>query len=170
MKQFSVWLLPPKKVQAGYREIIDKFSRSLKTPEFEPHITLISSIETSEELLVEKVGNWVKDQKPVKIELTEVGVSTTFFQCVFLRVKPTVELLKAYMAVNQRLKKAESGFYMPHMSLVYGDIDVDLRFSVARKIGLKTKRFVADRVAIIKIKALSPDKWVKIAEFKLQTQ
>lgn len=161
MNRLSFWLLPPKKIQAIYQP--------LTTPRFEPHITLTTAVVLKGEnkSILQIIEAVVKNLRPIPVELTEVSVSTTYFQCVFARVKPTLELLQVHQLVRSALRHSDLSMYVPHMSLVYGNISLEQRFKIAQEIKLPVTKFIADRISAINAGSLNPKTWKQIAAFKL---
>ncbi len=138
-------------------------------PKFEPHITIAFAglLKGEAKSILPVVEKAVKNIPPVPIEFTEVSVSTTYFQCVFARVKPNLELLRAHQYINGALRHHDPSMYIPHMSLVYGNMDLVQRFAIARKIKLPIIKFLADRLCVINADSLNPKTWKHVAEFKL---
>ena len=93
-----------------------------------------------ERSILQVVGKIVKNIQPIPVELSEVNVSTTYFQCVFARVKPNLELLRASGPQHVR---------SPH------------------ELGLRQYSFKADRIGVIKAGSLNPKTWKRVAEFTL---
>jgi len=169
MNRMSFWLLPPKLIQDQYQPIIDSWSRKLKTPRFEPHITLafaglLKGEAKSVLPIVEKVA---KNLKPIPIDFSKVSVSTTYYQCVFAQVKPNHELLRAHQLINSALRYHDPSMFVPHMSLVYGNLDLAQRFTVAAGVKLPVTEFLADRICVINADSLNPKTWQHLAEFEL---
>jgi hypothetical protein len=67
-----------------------------------------------------------------KFEKAEAGGS--FHQCVYLRCQQTPALMKAAELTRERLG-IEQGAYMPHLSVVYGDLAPEAREAEAGKLG-----------------------------------
>ncbi|MBU2051630.1 2'-5' RNA ligase family protein [Patescibacteria group bacterium] len=57
--------------------------------------------------------------------------------------------------------------YVPHMSLVYGNLDLAQRFTLAQSIKLPVTKFLADRICVVRADSLNPKTWKKVAEFTL---
>lgn len=161
MNRLGFWLLPPKKIQAVYQP--------LTTPKFEPHITIIGAVTLKGEIksILKVVEAVVKNLRPIPIELTEISSSTTYFQCVFARVKPTLELFRAHQLIKSALRHSDPSMYVPHMSLVYGNLKLEERFKIAESIKLPVTNFTADRISVISADSLNPKTWKHIAEFTL---
>jgi len=52
MNKFGFSLLPPKDIQIEYQKIVDRYSNKLKSPSFEPHITLLNIVEGEKEDII----------------------------------------------------------------------------------------------------------------------
>lgn len=163
MDKLSVWLLPPKKIQAVYEP--------LTTPKFEPHITIIGAVALKGEVksILQVLGSAVKNIRPIPIELTEVSASTTYFQCVFARVKPNLELFRTYQLIKSVLRYSDPAMFVPHMSLVYGNIGLEERFALTQKIKLPITNFTADRICVVNADSINPKTWKHIADYKMIT-
>ena len=125
MKYFVFALLPEDKIFNEYQLLINKYSRELNTPSFEPHITIYKRIVGKEKPIIQRVQEAVENTEKLQIELTEVSISTTYYQCIFARVKVTPELLNLHTNIGRQLGKKEAYMYMPHMSLVHGNLKSD---------------------------------------------
>ena len=175
MKRFSFWLLPPPEIQAVYQPIIDEWAKKLKTPKFEPHITITTNaMLKGEEKSVMKVAETViNNLKPISVELSEVSVSTTWAQCVFARVKPNLELLLANQYIKSAAGHPDPTMYTPHMSLVYGNldlIDIKQRLEIAQKIKLPITKFTARKICIVPSEIRNPKTWKHLAEWELKNK
>jgi len=78
MNTFGFWLLPPKNIQAEYQEIIDKYSKKLDSPSFEPHITVLDVVTGDKEDIIQKVKAVVSTYKSIHIAFTDISISTTY--------------------------------------------------------------------------------------------
>jgi len=99
--KYSLWLIPPEPIFTKLQQIINDKSLENHTPSFEPHLTLLSNIETDLNDLINSCNNFFSLEKPISLSLSEVSFSTTYFQAVFVRVKANAQL----MSLNLKLKK-----------------------------------------------------------------
>ena len=169
MNKFGFWLLPPKEVQAEYKKVIDKYSGRLKTPSFEPHITILGTVKGDREEIIGKVEKIALNISPIEIMISDITISTTYHQCVFARIKPTPSLLDAHLDLKDVLDSTTKGMYVPHMSLIYGDISLKEKNEIAEEIQLTTSNFQADRLCVVNTDDLDPKTWTHVAEFELRS-
>jgi len=167
MNTFGFWLLPPKKIQAEYQPLIDKYSKRLKTPSFEPHITIFGGVKEDEKKIVKKVERITSKLKPIQITFSDITVSTTYHQCVFARVKPTTYLLDTHLEFKATLGDLGKKMYVPHMSLVYGNMSTKEKNEIADEIKLTTNSFKADRFCLVNTDDFNPKTWIHVSEFQL---
>lgn len=133
---YSIWLVPDRETQEYQTldELIGEYARSYPdTPDFDPHITLLGGIETDEPTVVDRTRDLARGRDPLELAFGDVSCSTTTHQCVFLLVAPSVPLLQFRQAATGAVGRAAE-MYVPHMSLVYGDLSPEDRVRVVRSI------------------------------------
>jgi len=167
MNTFGFWLLPPKKIQAEYQPVIDKYSSQLKTPSFEPHITILGTVEGEEGEILGKVEEVASKLPPIEVLFSDITISTTYHQCVFARVKPTPSLLDAHLEIKSALGHPGKTLYVPHMSLVCGNIPSEQKNEIAEEIKLTTNSFKVDRLCVINANSMDPKTWLHVKDFEL---
>ena len=168
MNKYSLWLLPPKQIQLEYSEIVEKYSKKLNFPSFEPHATIVGEFEGEKNDVVNKISSVTNISKKIAITISEISISTTFFQCVFARIDPTPRIIDLQMNVSFALNLKNSNFFMPHISLVYGEYPSVVKYKIAKEINLKTKEFQAEKLCLINANDYDPETWEHVAEFTLK--
>jgi len=133
---YSVWLVPDRDSKTHHRlqEVITDCAEAHEdAPEFDPHITLVGGINGEEASLADTTRRLASRCGPLSVSFARVHCSTTRYQCVFLLVEPTMELLSLHQTASQAFGMAE-GMYVPHLSLVYSDMSVQDRFETVAAI------------------------------------
>ena len=133
---YSIWLVPDRETQEYRRldELIGEYARSYPdAPDFDPHITLLGGIETDEPTVVDRARDLVRGRDPLELEFGDISCSTTTHQCVFLLTAPSVPLLEFRQAATESFGRAAE-MYVPHVSLVYGDLNFEDRVRAVRSI------------------------------------
>lgn len=135
-ESYSIWLVPDRDTPA-YRTLdglIGDLARSYSdAPDFAPHITLLSGIEMDEATVVERTRSVVHDRDPFELEFADVSCSTTTHQCVLVTVTPSAALLRLRRSASESFGRDEHT-YIPHLSLVYSEMDVDDRIRLVRSL------------------------------------
>ena len=164
MSGFSLWLMPPPAVRDRFCPLIAELSRRLGTPAFEPHLTLVPS--TVEADLMARVASLAAGLAPLPVHLTEIGMVSDYFRCLFVRAELTPPLQRAYHAACGALGQPP-GDFMPHLSLVYGDLAPADKGRVVADIGRRFDlHFIVERVALYTT-AGPPPAWRCVADFAL---
>jgi len=74
---------------------------------------------------------------PIDVTFGDVRYSTTRHQCVFLVVKPSIELFDHYQRARDALSLPAEA-YFPHLSLVYSDMNLARRIAVVASINTES--------------------------------
>ncbi|MCK9416071.1 2'-5' RNA ligase family protein [Candidatus Dojkabacteria bacterium] len=88
--------------------------------ESEPHITLLYGIHPKENDKAE-ILDWLKTLKPIKLELSKIGIfENEKYDVVKIEVEPTEQLLKYRKYIEETFENTQTfDEYNPHMTLGY---------------------------------------------------
>jgi 2'-5' RNA ligase len=143
----TIWAIPSEPVYSKLTNVINELSVKYDGPKFEPHMTLLGDIESSL-ANVKKVTKTVSDTfGNLELSLGPVSFSTTYFQCVFIRVNSTAKLMEANLLAKKELRM-KNAFFMPHISLYYGNIASELREKISAEIKLVPEPFTVAQMAV----------------------
>lgn len=165
-KLYSLWITPETKLQNNLKQIVDSLADKYGSPKFEPHMTLLGDVEIDLDTMVKKTKSLASKLTPFQVELGPVSFSTTYFQSVFVRVKANAQLMQANLTAKEIFGQ-ENNVFMPHISLLYGDQDMQLREKAASKIQLPSiQSFKVDQI-VITPSTKDPAEWEHLAEIAL---
>lgn len=165
--KFGFIVIPEGKVFSTFDTLIEKYGKKLHTPTYPPHLTLMHTVEGNEKDIINQVQSTARTIKPFKVEVGPVEFSTTFFQCVFARVYTTAELLNAHLNIKSALDSQEKHVFMPHISIVYGDLSMQAREKISQEIILPKLSFVVDHIIIVNGDQPDPKTWNVIKRVSL---
>ena len=132
---YSLWLMPTGQTRDGLKKLISELSKKYSTPRFEPHVTLIGEIQsllTAARPKTEKLATLIK---PFEIRLREVAYLDQYFRCVFVKAEKTTALMNAHSIAHIEFEQNNTKSYMPHLSLVYGDLATSTKRRIIHEIG-----------------------------------
>ncbi len=155
---YSLWIIPSHDTKKRLKKVIIDLSKKYDGPVFEPHMTLLGNINSEELECIKKTKVLASQIKPFTVSFSEISFSTTYFQSVFLRIKSSAELMEA----NLKAKKTynfKNDVFMPHISLVYADVDMKTRERISNQIKFPNLEFLALELAIVKADSLDPKTW-----------
>ncbi len=150
-ERYSLWLKPEGEVYFKLKKLIVKLAKEYGGPKFEPHITLLGDLNLTKEQALNKAFQISTQLKPFTIALNELGYTSNYCRCVFIKAKKS-KLLKAIS--------------MPHLSLLYGNFEQDIKKKIIKELGvlnfkLKVKSIYLTNSSI----DTKPKDWEIIAEF-----
>ena len=167
---YSLWLVPNEETEQKYlSKTISELATKHKGPVFEPHLTILGDVNLELDVLCEKVNKVVQNTPVLKLETSSVEYSTTYYQCVFVRVKPTPEMMQLYEDLKVNLGLTSPSVFMPHISLFYGNLPYLERNEIATSLEIETQVFTSQAIVITPSGAdVPPDKWEHLRELSFQ--
>ena len=167
-KEYSVWLVPEEDSEE-MRELdnlISSYAEDYGTPDFMPHVTLVGGVEKNLKMIEEKVDSLTEDVEPIQVSFNSTHFSTTRHQCIYILVEPTEKLLKLREKLREDLEMPEN-MYVPHLSLVYSDMELSERGNIHSSLDDLPEGFKADRVMIFDTSTQDEEDWECVQEFRL---
>ncbi|MFU8859944.1 MAG: 2'-5' RNA ligase family protein [Cyclonatronaceae bacterium] len=161
----SVWLTfgRAEKKLAHY---IAQLSDRLNTPVFRPHVTLAGQIGSERRSLLETTSWLASVTDPFRIYCRQFGSEPSYFKALYLEVTLATPLKDLRLLTEKHLPAASPGF-MPHISLVYGNLNAESRSQIISELGIILP-YTADVTTITIMKTDGPvSAWHQIKEFEL---
>lgn len=155
--KYSIWITPSEPVFGQLDKIINDLSVKYNAPVFKPHMTLVSGVEQEADQIKEVAEQLASSMEELPLSLGPVSFSTTYFQSVFVRINSTAQLMQLNIDAK-KLLNVENTFFMPHISLLYGDHDMKTREKVVSEIQLEPVSFSGDKILIIP-EVPTPSEW-----------
>jgi 2'-5' RNA ligase len=164
---YHVWIKPAGQVYDLFLKTIGQLSQLYRGPFFEPHITLLDSLPGTEEEISGRFSHLGASLQPFTIHLTESAYGDQYFQCVFLKVQKTPEIIHAHELAKGVFNK-KSTVFMPHLSLLYGHYPSQLKEKIVAALpNTLLLHFSADRVELIRSRSEKPTDWISIMTLPL---
>ncbi|KAJ0082353.1 hypothetical protein Patl1_10334 [Pistacia atlantica] len=145
---YSVWAAPPEDVIPRIKKLMEGLRSEFGGPQFEPHMTVVG--------------------------VDRVATGTFFYQCVYLLIHPTTEVVEASAKSSSTFGFKSSTPYMPHISLLYGDLTDEEKKKAQEKAyfldeSIDQLSFPITRLQLWKTPASDNTltSWEKIAEYNL---
>jgi 2'-5' RNA ligase len=146
MTPLMTWLVPvagPERDQLA--ATIDRLAAEHGTPRFQPHVTVLPTVDSSEDHAPRTLTSLAAGVPPIELTLAAIGHEETYFRSLYLRAEPSGQLL-ALREAAQRAWALDPSPYLPHLSLLYSDIPEQDKNSLVDRIGIRvpfTVRFDA---------------------------
>jgi 2'-5' RNA ligase len=168
IKQYFLAFSGDPKIDSKLFALIKELSASYGGPVFMPHLTILSSVRGEEKEIHIKTKELAGSINPIKAELGEISYSTTHFQNIFVRVKANPEIMNAHLLAREIFGLVDkNAFYMPHISLLYGDQDMQQRQIIANSLNFKIEpEYLINKIMLVPY-ADSPTSWQSELEINL---
>lgn len=167
LMEYSLWLMPTGAVAKKFSQLISQLAEQYSSLNFPPHVTLVGSIEASEEEMINKTQEVAKLIHPYTIKLMNVDYTDYYYRSLFVRVEPTVDVLEAYQKVREIYPSPQETGYMPHFSLLYGNFSLETKKQIIKKVGDRfTDEFEVKAIYLYLTKG-DANEWYKIRDFPL---
>lgn len=132
--KFSLWLRPSQNQIEELTIIISKLSHHYGTTPFPPHITLLSGIEIDLDSIIDTCTTITNDYKKFYIPLLGLDFTDLFYRNLYIQAKTSQILLKLYEDFNTHLKIEAEKTFIPHVSLLYGNISTANKHKIKEKL------------------------------------
>jgi 2'-5' RNA ligase len=163
-----LWLLPPPPAAARYRALIERLAAAHGTPRFEPHITLLGAVHGTPEELAARTREVARRLAPFEARLTDAGCLDEYYRALFVHVAPDPALIAARrIAAAAFGKDADIPQYMPHLSLLYGDLPATAREVLLDDIGRRFDETLSIETLALVEAGGAPESWRQVAAFTL---
>lgn len=172
---YSLWLMPDKTSDNRLQGMIDHLAERLGTEKFASHMTLLGGLTAATQPEVmhvyETADRFIKiaATEPLEVELIGVGMRDMYVQSLFLLAAPTEGLMGLYEEAKLAFGLSGGSPFMPHASLVYGDLSYQRKVPAVEYIHQAfdfplTVTF--DRVALFDCNGM-PSDWHEVANYDL---
>lgn len=164
---YSIWLMPKDEVYEKYARIIGDLSQRFGTPNFEPHVTLVGGLKGSADLIegATRLLSTMSPSRRILIALREFGTEDFYFRALYLKAQRSNILQLLNERANLVFKRPIDSGYMPHLSLLYGDLTEGEKQQIIGGLNLKLPdQFVIDGLHLWQTEGEVRD-WKQVSEY-----
>ena len=133
-ENYSLWLRPAQIQIDELIKVISDLSRQDRTKPFPPHITLLSSIPADVETIKQICTQIVDQTQEFDLRLQRIEYSETYYRNFYVLAEASSALLNMYALAKELLNFEPNETYMPHLSLLYGNLNIETKKTLQRKI------------------------------------
>lgn len=165
-QKYSLWLTPEGEVYFKLKKLIDKLANQYGGPKFEPHVTLLGDLNLSQEEALSKAFQLSIQLQPYTIGLGALDYTESYFRCVFIKAKKTKQVMRANLEARKIFNIRSNEKYMPHLSLLYGNFDENLKKKIIKELGALNFKLKVKRIYLTNSSRFTePKEWQAVAEF-----
>lgn len=149
-RPFAIWLMPDIKGCAYLTEVITHLCKTYSGRPFKPHLTLISGLCSSIEQIISKLSNSIKSVLPLELSINKIDYSEDFFKALYIVFNSSKELDNTYALVKTSISENQQKSFLPHVSLLYSDIDIKQKKRIAQSITLDIITILFNTVSVVR--------------------
>ncbi len=135
-RKYSIWLRPSGKTKEVLQQFIQQLADELKTPPFEPHLTLVGSVYVSDAKLKEaeqQLDTLASQTKQFSISLATYGFLSETYRCLFITAD-SPQLTALYEQLSGIFPQVQTEHFqsLAHVSILYGQFDEGVKKSIIK--------------------------------------
>ena len=162
----ALWIRPSGDALDKITKIVRLVHKRGGGPQVQPHVTLLSGMETTMASAELKLKHLAMRVKPFKIRLGAIEGRQDYFRCLYAKAEPSEELAEARRIAYAEFEMNPPPPFEPHLSLLYGKIDDALKQElIAEAGGSLDLTFEANAVHLVNAyQGVPATSWHTIAE------
>ena len=170
LRDYALWIIPEGKAYSELKQLIDLLSRKYSTPSFDPHITVLGRVTGYEKELTAKAARLAGIIRPFAISLRRIEYLDEYFRCLFILCNESKELINLHNKAKTIFNIKDKKCYMPHISLMYGNLPAHLKDNIISDIGKDfPDTFEMQRIHLVSASIeTDPKEWHSVKEFSLE--
>lgn len=131
----AVWIRPSGAAFEQIQAAVNEVHRRGGGPRIQPHVTLLSGIETTRADAEGKLKSLATRLHPFTVRLGKLDWRHEYYRCLFAAVELSEELAAAKRWAHQIFEMNPPEPFEPHLSLMYGDPHGSLKPELAAALG-----------------------------------
>ncbi|MEW5977729.1 MAG: 2'-5' RNA ligase family protein [Acidobacteriota bacterium] len=165
-KGYSLWLQPEGPLFTRLSGLIEALAQQFGTPAFEPHVTLLSGVTGSKDDVLRRAEGLCRRLVPFIVPARCLDSRPEYFRCFFVRLEETPVLLNAHARAVECFAQ-EPAEFLPHLSLVYGDLSRQEKVELASQLGRDWHFDLRIQQVHVYRTEGAPHEWYRVRQFPL---
>jgi 2'-5' RNA ligase len=129
---YSLWLKPSVESYRRYQSIISNLASDYKTPNFEPHVTILSDIEYLKDGDFYQIGVLAALTKVFDVKLTVLSMQNSYFKSLYGGIQNNKEI-NSLNSELQSLFPQNVYSFQPHFSLLYSNVPKGKKLKIIKE-------------------------------------
>lgn len=165
---YSLWLMPDNQTFQKLNKLIVDLSTEHNTPQFDPHVTLLSGIIDDSAIAIKKTKKLANQFTPISAALTNIEYLEFFYKCLFFRTDDSQGIFEIRAAAEELFEHTQVNPFVPHVSFLYGALPIFEKKEIIAQLG---DQFFVDfnmtKIQLVKTQ-FTPDQWEILTEVELR--
>lgn len=164
----SIWLKLDHDADTLFRTLIKRTAKELDTPEFQPHLTLLSEITSPIDTIQNICSSLIDLNGPIELTGNSINETSRSFMSLFLNVEVPNEVILLRNRICRYLNSSNKDHFVPHISLAYFAESSSEKEAQAGRLGddLRGIKFNVASIEIVRSADTIPvDEWKVISAY-----
>ncbi len=167
--RYVLWFSPGGAVRARLRRLIKRLSTRYGTEAFVPHVTLLGGLAGARDDVLARSESLAHRIPPFAIRLTRADMHDYFFEALFVHIRHSPALMRANRLARSVFGKPGGKKFMPHLSLLYGDLPAAAKGAILDRSGRRFDlAFEVRHVELWAIRGRRPNQWTRVKRIPLR--
>lgn len=162
--------MPSGETHQRLARLIFRLSEEYSTPLFEPHITLLGGLTATEDRLQSLSHQLAARLTAFEVPLTRADYLDEFHRALFVRVAEIEPVMNANRQARDVFGREQGSAYMPHLSLLYGNLSQDLKEEILSKIGREFNTSFPVNRFFLQCTTGDTKDWYRLGEFLMAAE
>lgn len=158
----SIWLIPGKPEFEYLQNLIVQLSDQTETPAFSPHITLLGQLPQNVDGIKTEMLDFFQGVKPFQLSLSHIGMFNHYFRSIVMHTHLNPVLEHLHMRAGEHFKQTNNNSYMPHLSLLYSNLDLISKKRLIESIAIGSPLILTIQEAVLVETQGDPDQWREV--------
>lgn len=150
-KGFWIWGLFSFKETVFLSEIKNQVQSKLLSPAFETHITLAGPYLKMDSIFLNKLRDFGKSNSPITLDVKRYEFKDEMFESFYISIKKSENLNIFRKKINKLNKFDIKKNYSPHISLAYGNHQVDKKKELVSELPEFCKKIEISQIALVEV-------------------
>ena len=147
-RHLSYWLIPTAKDSDVLQTVINELAPRFEAPSFPPHLTLFAGPATLDREPRHLIESLPAELVPKRLTVNNAETSDHFTMTLFLRCQSDPQLVSLHEQI--RTSAPPSNYCLdPHLSLLYADLPLSAKQSLAEEFNPPLKEIRFDRIRAV---------------------
>ena len=124
-RPWSIWLEPCKTDRIRLQKLIKDVYAHFNSPVFDPHITLFGRVDIDPSLAFPSLIEIVSGHRQIELGTIDIQRGKSPWKTLFIQFKKSDAIEYLQHKIDQEMAQYHSYEFDPHLSLVYGDLDIN---------------------------------------------
>lgn len=167
MSTYSLWFMSSGASEVKLRELIADLAAEFSLDSFPPHVTLMGGVRANEQEAIDNTRALSGEIRPARLRLGKIDFTANPHMALFSDIDKTDDLVVAYDKAARYFSVKHKSAYRPHLSLLYGDMEVSTKLQLAQRLANRLGGFFeADRLALYRTEGPVTE-WREVRGFAL---